>query len=154
MGGVRAGRTGAAFRPADNKSGRPYPLVQMGDDARAEGPGGERQQHLAEELQPLRRALEEAVARSAQRRRERPEADGPLDPTAIAYEMELAEHRSTIERLHRAELAARDVMIEHQQARIAELEAEVGRLRTALQVLTGRPLPEAGLTSSPEDEEH
>jgi hypothetical protein len=126
----------------------------MGDDARAEGPGDEGRQRSADELQALRRALEEAVARSAQRRREHSEANEPLDPTAMAYEMELAEHRSTIERLHRAELAARDVMIEHQQARIAELEAEVGRLRTALQVLTGRPLPEAGLTSSPEDEQH
>lgn len=126
----------------------------MGDDAMAEGPGDEGQQRSADELRALRRALEEAVARSAQRRREHPEADEPLDPTAIAYEMELAEHRSTIERLHRAELAARDVTIEHQQARIAELEAEVGRLRTALQVLTGRPLPEAGLTSSPEADEH
>ena len=142
----RAGRTGAAFGPPTISAGRPYPLLQMGDDAMAEGP--------ADELQALRRALEQAVARSAQRRRERPEANEPLDPTAIAYEMELAEHRSTIERVHRAELAARDVTIEHHQARIAELEAEVGRLRTALQVLTGRPLPEVGLTSSAEGEEH
>jgi outer membrane protein TolC len=40
-----------------------------------------------------------------------------------------------------------------QTARIAELEAEVRRLRTALQVLTGRPVPEPEATSSPESEE-
>ena len=62
--------------------------------------------------------------------------------------MELAEHRSTLERLHRTELATRDLTIAHQQERIAELEAEVLRLRTALQVLTGRPVPETG-TSCP-----
>jgi hypothetical protein len=42
-----------------------------------------------------------------------------------------------LERLHRAELAACDVTIGYQQDRIAEVEREVSRLRTALQVLIG-----------------
>lgn len=61
------------------------------------------------------------------------EPDDAFDPARVAYEMELAEHRSTAERAHRAELATRDITIDYQQARIEELEAEVARLRTALQ---------------------
>ncbi len=79
-----------------------------------------------------------------------------LESTRIAYEMELAEHRSTTERAHRAELAAKDATIAQQRyeitdlrRRLAESEADAYRLRVALQVLTGRPLPE---TASPDDE--
>lgn len=46
----------------------------------------------------------------------------------------------------RAELAARDVTIQHQREQIAQLEAGIRRLRTALQVLTGCPVPEAEVT--------
>ena len=70
--------------------------------------------------------------------------------------MELAEHRSTTERAHRAELAAKDATIAQQRyeiadlrRRLAESEADAYRLRVALQVLTGRPLPETAL---PDDE--
>jgi len=79
-----------------------------------------------------------------------------LESTRIAYEMELAEHRSTTERAHRAELAAKDATIAQQRyeitdlrRRLAESEADAYRLRVALQVLTGRPLPETAL---PDDE--
>ena len=63
--------------------------------------------------------------------------------------MELAEHRSTTERAHRAEIAAKDATIAQLRyevkdfrRRLAQAEAEADRLRTALQVLTGRPLPD------------
>ena len=76
-----------------------------------------------------------------------------LESTHIAYEMELAEHRSTTERAHRAELAAKDATIAQQRyeitdlrRRLAESEADAYRLRVALQVLTGRPLPRDSLT--------
>jgi len=75
-----------------------------------------------------------------------------LESTRIAYEMELAEHRSTTERAHRAELAAKDATIAQQRyeitdlrRRLAESEADAYRLRVALQVLTGRTLPETAL---------
>jgi hypothetical protein len=75
-----------------------------------------------------------------------------LESTRIAYEMELSEHRSTTERAHRAELAAKDATIAQQRyeitdlrRRLAESEADAYRLRVALQVLTGRPLPETAL---------
>jgi hypothetical protein len=55
--------------------------------------------------------------------------------------MELTEHRSTLERLHRSELAARDIKILHLSERVVEVEADNRRLRIALQVLTGRPVP-------------
>jgi hypothetical protein len=114
----------------------------MGDEATSEGPERQGRQRWADELAAARSALEEArrqAARSASGSEEPTEA---FDPARVAYEMELAEHRSTTERLHRAELAARDLTIGYQQARIDELDAEVGRLRTALQVLTGLGLPE------------
>ncbi len=83
------------------------------------------------------------------------EGDSP-EATRIAYEMELAEHRSTTERAHRAELAAKDATIAQQRyeitdlrRRLAESEADAYRLRIALQVLTGRLLPE---TTLPDDE--
>jgi outer membrane protein TolC len=67
--------------------------------------------------------------------------------------MELAEHRSTTERAHRAELTAKDATIAQQRyeitdlrRRLAESEADAYRLRVALQVLTGRPLPETALS--------
>jgi hypothetical protein len=84
-----------------------------------------------------------AAIREGLRRLGRPPstANDDLDPTLVAYEMELAEHRSTLERLHRSELTARDGTIRHQRTRIIELEAEVARLRTALQVLAGLAPP-------------
>jgi hypothetical protein len=48
-----------------------------------------------------------------------------LGSTRIAYEMELAEHRSTTERAHRAETAAKD-------ATIAQLRYEITDLRRRL----------------------
>jgi hypothetical protein len=122
----------------------------MDDEATSEGPERQGRQRWEDELAAARNALEEAkrqVARSAPGTEEPTE---PFDPARVAYEMELAEHRSTTERLHRAELAARDLTISYQQARIEELEAEVGRLRTALQVLTGLGLPETKPTGQPE----
>jgi hypothetical protein len=122
----------------------------MGDETTSEGPGRQGRQRWEDELAAARNALEEArrqVARSAPGTEEPTEA---FDPARAAYEMELAEHRSTTERLHRAELAARDRTIRYQQARIDELEAEVGRLRTALQVLTGLGLPETKPTGQAE----
>jgi chromosome segregation ATPase len=104
------------------------------DDAKGE----EEVSPWAKELEAARTALEHA---RAPRRPGRVETADSLDSPQVAYEMELAEHRSTLERLHRAELAARDVTIGYQQDRIAELEAEVSRLRTALQVLTGLGSP-------------
>ena len=85
--------------------------------------------------------------------RRSPSAGGePLESTEIAYEMEIAEHRSTTERAHRAEIAAKDATIARLQyevkdfrRRLAHAEAEADRLRTALQVLTGRPLPDRAL---------
>jgi len=75
-----------------------------------------------------------------------------LESTRTAYEMELAEHRSTTERAHRAELATKDATITQQRyeitdlrRRLADSEADAYRLRVALQVLTGRPLPEPAL---------
>ena len=72
-----------------------------------------------------------------------------MESTRIAYEMELAEHRSTTERAHRAEIAAKDATIAQLRyevkdfrRRLAQTEVEADRLRTALQVLTGRPLPD------------
>jgi hypothetical protein len=72
-----------------------------------------------------------------------------LESTRIAYEMEIAEHRSTTERAHRAELAAKDATIaqlryeaKDLRRRLAESEAGADRLRIALQVLTGRAVPE------------
>jgi hypothetical protein len=75
----------------------------------------------------------------------------------VAYDMEVAEHRSTMEKLHRAELAARDQAVRHLKMRVIELEDEVRRLRTALQVLTGRPVPgpdvgPAGLEGTGDDD--
>jgi outer membrane protein TolC len=82
-------------------------------------------------------------------RRSESEDDESLGSTRIAYEMELAEHRSTTERAHRAELAAKDATIAQERyeikdlrRRLAQAETEAERLRTALQVLTGRPLPD------------
>jgi hypothetical protein len=118
----------------------------MGDEATSEGKGRQGRQRWEDELAAARNALEEArsqVARSA------PGTEEAFDPARVAYEMELAEHRSTTERLHRAELAARDLTIGYQQARIEELEAEVVRLCTALQVLTGLGLPETKPTGQP-----
>ena len=89
-------------------------------------------------------------------RRSESEDDESLGSTRIAYEMELAEHRSTTERAHRAELAAKDATIAQQRYEITDLrrrlaasEADAYRLRVALQVLTGRVLPETAL---PDDE--
>jgi hypothetical protein len=105
-----------------------------GDDAKGEEEGPA----WAKELEAARTALEHA---RVPRRPGRAGTADSLDSAQVAYEMELAEHRSTLERLHRAELGARDVTIGYQQERIAELEAEVSRLRTALQVLTGLVSP-------------
>jgi len=125
----------------------------MDDEATSGEPERQGRQRWADELAAARNALEEArrqAARSAPGTEEPTEA---FDPARVAYEMELAEHRSTTERLHRAELAARDLTIGYQQARIDELEAEVGRLRTALQVLTGLGLPETKPTGQAEADE-
>ena len=114
----------------------------MDDEATTEGPGRQGRPRWPDELAAARTALEEA---RRQRARSAPGTEEPaeaFDPARVAYEMELAEHRSTTQRLHRAELAARDLTIGYKQARIVELEAEVGRLRTALQVLTGLGLPD------------
>ena len=105
----------------------------MDEEATSEDPERQGRQRWADELAAARNALEEArrqAARSAPGTEEPTEA---FDPARVAYEMELAEHRSTTERLHRVELAARDLTIGYQQASIEELQAEVGRLRTALQ---------------------
>jgi hypothetical protein len=121
----------------------------MDDEATSEDPKRQGRQRWADELAAARNALEEArrqAARSAPGTEEPTEA---FDPARVAYEMELAEHRSTTERLHRAELAARDLTIDYQRASIEELQAEVGRLRTALQVLTGLGLPETKPTGQP-----
>ena len=125
----------------------------MDDEATSEEPERQGRQRWADELAAARNALEEArrqAARSALGTEEPTEA---FDPARVAYEMELAEHRSTTERLHRAELAARDLTIGYQQASIEELQAEVGRLRTALQVLTGLGLPETKPTGQAEADE-
>jgi hypothetical protein len=124
------------------------------DAAALQGPGDRAHQRSADELEAARHALEEARRQIQRSPLVRPGPAEPFDPTRIAYEMELAEHRSTIERLHRAELAARDATISHQRVRIAELEYEVRRLVTALQVLAGLPVPEAGGTSTTEDGGH
>ena len=121
----------------------------MDEEATSEDPERQGRQRWADELAAARNALEEArrqAARSAPGTEEPTEA---FDPARVAYEMELAEHRSTTERLHRAELAARDLTIGYQQPSIEELQAEVGRLRTALQVLTGLGLPETKPTGQP-----
>jgi chromosome segregation ATPase len=110
-----------------------------------EGPGTQRS---PEEIAAAREALSEA-----RRRMHLPlrgfAGDESLESTRIAYEMELAEHRSTTERAHRAEIAAKDATIAQLRyevkdfrRRLAQTEAEADRLRTALQVLTGRPLPD------------
>ena len=103
----------------------------------------------ADDLAAVRGALDEA--RRLIRWPRAPEGES-LESTRIAYEMELAEHRSTTERAHRAELAAKDATIAQQRyeisdlrRRLAESEADAYRLRVALQVLTGRPLPETVL---------
>ena len=105
----------------------------MDEQATSEDPERQGRQRWADKLAAARNALEEArrqAARSAPGTEEPTEA---FDPARVAYEMELAEHRSTTERLHRVELAARDLTIGYQQASIEELQAGVGRLRTALQ---------------------
>lgn len=103
----------------------------------------------SDDVAAARRSMDEArrLIRWPSRRAEA--GDEPLDPAFIAYEMELAEHRSTTERAHQAELAARDAAIAHMRyevddlrRRLSRAEAEAERLRVALQVLTGRPVPE------------
>jgi hypothetical protein len=122
----------------------------MGAGSGDDDKGEEQIAPWAKDLEAARTALERA---RAPQRPARPGGSESLDSTQVAYEMELAEHRSTLERLHRAELAARDLTIGYQQARIDELEAEVGRLRTALQVLTGLGLPETDPASSEADDQ-
>ena len=122
----------------------------MGEEEPRDEQPGQQLQRSADEMEAARSGLEEARRRIRVPHPASGEHVESLESTRIAYEMELAEHRSTTERLHSAELAARDLTIEHQRDRIAELEAEVRRLRTALQVLTGRPIPELQVTSSPE----
>jgi hypothetical protein len=60
------------------------------------------------------------------------------------------EQRDNAGRRHRAELAARDATIEQQRRRIAELEYEVRRLVTALEVVTALPVREGSGLSTPE----
>ena len=77
------------------------------------------------DIAAARRSMEEA-RRLIHWPRRSPSAGGEsLESTRIAYEMELAEHRSTTERAHRAELAAKD-------ATIAQLRYEVKDLRRRL----------------------
>ncbi len=121
----------------------------MDDEATSEDPEHQGRQRWADELAAARNALEEARRQAALSAPGTEEPTEAFDPARVAYEMELAEHRSTTERLHRAELAARDLTIGYQQASIEELQAEVGRLRTALQVLTGLGLPETKPTGQP-----
>jgi DNA repair exonuclease SbcCD ATPase subunit len=115
-------------------------MVKMDDEATGLGLEGEGDQERGA-LEAARKALEEAQRRAHRLSPTTSEPGDTFDPARVAYEMELAEHRNTAERLQRAELAVRDVTIQYQQARIEELEAEVARLRTALQVLTGLGLP-------------
>ncbi|MGC8628368.1 MAG: hypothetical protein ACP5VR_12625 [Acidimicrobiales bacterium] len=114
-----------------------------------EEPAPRHEERSAEEVGTARARLEEARRRIHVPHKPRDDQAVSLETAQVAYEMELAEHRDTQERLHKAELAARDLTIEHQRRQVAELEAEVRRLRIALQVLTGRPVPEVGV--APED---
>ncbi len=125
------------------------------DPDKPEGVGASDVDRLADDLAIARSALDEARRRIGRPRMSAAEGES-LESTRIAYEMELAEHRSTTERAHRAELAAKDATIAQQRyeitdlrRRLAESEADAYRLRVALQVLTGRPLPETAL---PDDE--
>jgi hypothetical protein len=105
----------------------------MDEEATSEDPERQGRQRWADELAAARNALEEArrqAARSAPGTEEPTEA---FDPARVAYEMELAEHRSTTERAHRAELAARDLTIGYQQERIDRTNAVlVGLFRKSL----------------------
>lgn len=100
-----------------------------------------------EDVAAAREALNEARRRAHLPLRDST-GDESLESARIAYEMELAEHRSTTERAHQAELGAKDATIaqlryetKDLRRRLAEAETEAERLRIALQVLTGRPLP-------------
>ena len=101
------------------------------------------------DIAAAQRSMEEAWRLIHWPRRPASEGDESLESTRIVYEMEIAQHRSTTERAHRAELAAEDATIaqlryevKDLRRRLAQAEAEADRLRTALQVLTGRPLPD------------
>ncbi len=101
------------------------------------------------DIAAARRSMEEARRLIHWPRRSPSTGGESLESTEIAYEMEIAEHRSTTERAHRAEIAAKDATITQLRyevkdfrRRLAQAEAEADRLRTALQVLTGRPLPD------------
>ena len=98
----RNSRPGSTKRP-----GRPYPMSRWTRRPLARIRSAKGGSVRADELAAARNALEEArrqAARSAPGTEEPTEA---FDPARVAYEMELAEHRSTTERLHHAELAAR-----------------------------------------------
>ena len=72
----------------------------------------------ADDLAAARGALDEARRLIGRPRALEGES---LESTRIAYEMELAEHRSTTERAHRAELAAKDASIAQQRYEITDL---------------------------------
>ena len=128
-------------------------MVEMGEEGPGEEPADNRPQRSADGVEAARSGLEEARRRIHVAHPASGEPAESLESTQIAYEMELAEHRDTRERLYRAELAARDLTIAHQREQIAQLEAEIRRLRTALQVLTGRPVPEPEVTGPPQGEQ-
>ena len=121
----------------------------MGDEATSEGPGREGRQRWEDELAAARNALEEArrqAARSAPRVRR---ADRGLRPSPRRLRDGACRAPQHYRTAPPRRVAARDLTIGYQQARIDELEAEVGRLRTALQVLTGLGLPETKPTDQP-----
>ena len=98
-------------------------------------------QRSADELVAARSALDEArrQIRRPTSRRAAPEIDAAG-----------RDQWDNVGRRHRAELAARDATIEQQRRRIAELEYEVRRLVTALEVVTALPVREGSGSSTQE----
>jgi hypothetical protein len=114
----------------------------VNDEAVTEEPSEGAPMRSAGELDAARTALEQA-RRQIRWPSHNASPDGvALGSTDIGDGTEPGDHRS--EKLHRAELMARDVTIGHLRQHIAELEMEVHRLRTALQVVTGLPVPDPG----------
>lgn len=105
-------------------------------------PTEEERQRVHELLADARRQLHRPPRWKERNDSGEPDLSNEIETLRIAYEMELAEHRSTTDRLHRAQLADRDSRIEALQNQIAGLLEERERLRVALQVLTGRQVPD------------
>ena len=89
------------------------PTVCLVDPDEPESVGASDVDRPAGDLAVARSALDEARRRIGRPHISAAE-DESLESTRIAYEMELAEHRSTTERAHRAELAAKDATIAQQ----------------------------------------